>query len=709
MRRPYPILFALLILCALLLAACAPRSIPTTAEPTEPPAPTNTSAPVQSPTNTAAPAEAPVETPVEALPTEAPASPAAPAWPDPITPEEPFTRSAISADEQATFDLLAQANFAPNDPIALAIAIKGIPGPVDPIVAAEALTLAEGTVQTFWVHNQDTREWVQIEARLERVTEHAYLWFDTSRELVDTTVYDKAAEAFEVMYEPDRAVYGSEWNPGIDGDPHVYVLHASALALCNVTEATAHQCGLLGYFSTTDELPATIEPHSNQHELFVMNVDAGGIGGERYLLTLVHEFRHMIEYNHDRHDDDWEVEGTAMMAEDLLGYTAVPSEYANSYTQAGTDVQLNAWTSGNTIPHYGKGYLLARFIYNRLGPDFYSAWVQHPERAFFALDAVLADFSQPFTALDLWLDWTAAISLLGFENVPAEYSFGEGLSFDPADKIAVNAFPKEIEEEVTQFGFDVFNVRATAPVQLTFTGSTKVAVLENVVPASGNWMWWSGRANQSDMSLTREFDLTGVSAATLNYAIFHSTERGWDFAYVFASTDGGETWQTLEAPSMVGEEPNDDPGEAALTERFYTGRSKGWVNESIDLTPFAGQKVLIRFQYITDAVLTAPGMAVDNVSIPEIGFFDDMEASGEGWVAQGFVRVTAYEPQRFHLLLVTFGTDGVPAVQRIEIAADNTASIEIPLSEANSQALLIVAASNPLIMTPTSYTLSFGQ
>ena len=649
------------------------------------------------------------QTTTTAIPTTSSINSQAYPWPASIIAEEELSRNPVTNEERSTFDQLARVEFVANDPIALAIAYKGVPGPIDPIVEKEPASLNIGALQTFWIKNHDTNQWNQIQARLERITDHAYLWFDTSRELVDKNVYNAAAQAFEQMYTADRAVYGSEWSPGIDGDPHVYVVHASALALCNVSETTAHQCPILGYYSTTDELPAIVEPHSNQHELFVMNMDAGGIGGERYLLTLVHEFRHMIEYNYDRNDDDWEVEGTAMMAEDLLGYPRVPGDYGNSFTQQGTDLQLNAWSQGNTIPHYGKGYVFSRYIYQRLGADFFSRWVQHPENGMMALDVILEEMGYDFDAHELWLDWCVALSLLGFENITEEYFFGENFFVEPAKATVINSFPKEVTEKVNQYAFDVYDVRGNQPIEASFTGTTQVAVIENLLPASGGSYWWSGRANQSDMTLTKPVDLTNVEHATLNYSVYYSIERGYDYAYVAVSADEGRTWQGLVTPNMQGDKPEDDPGEAALTGHFYTGRNAGWLDESIDLSPYAGQEILLRFQYITDSIYTAPGFALDNIAIPEIGFFDDAESMNVEWESVGFSRVNAYEPQRFHLILVTFDEQGKPIVQGIPIKPDNSATIEIPLHQSNGKALMIVAATNPLIMTPAKYQLSFGQ
>ena len=99
------------------------------------------------------------------------------------------------------------------------------------------------------------------------------------------------------------------------------------------------------------------------------------------------------------------------------------------------------------------------------------------------------------------------------------------------------------------------------------------------------------------------------------------------------SADDGATWTALETERTTTENPQGNayaPG--------YTGSSGGWVDETVDLTPYAGQDVLIRFEYVTDAAVTQPGMFIDDIEIPEIGFADDAE-SGEGsWISEGWIR-----------------------------------------------------------------------
>jgi hypothetical protein len=198
--------------------------------------------------------------------------------------------------------------------------------------------------------------------------------------------------------------------------------------------------------------------------------------------------------------------------------------------------------------------------------------------------------------------------------------------------------------------------------------------------------------------------LANVTAATLHYAVYHEIEAGYDFAYVTISTDGGQTWQALETAAMQGTDPADNPGDSAFTKRFYTGNSDGWIEETADLTPYVGQTIQIRFDYITDPILTFGGLALDNISIPEIGFYDDVEQDN-GWAAVGFVRVTGYVPQQWHLQLISF-PEGRPIVELLALTADNTLTISLPLNrDDRRRPILIIAASAPMTLEAAHYEL----
>ncbi|HHW13987.1 MAG TPA: protease, partial [Firmicutes bacterium] len=106
-------------------------------------------------------------------------------------------------------------------------------------------------------------------------------------------------------------------------------------------------------------------------------------------------------------------------------------------------------------------------------------------------------------------------------------------------------------------------------------------------------------------------------------------EEGWDYGYVEVSTDGGATWQSIPGSITTNDNPNGTNAGNGIT-----GTSGGWVAAVFDLSPFAGREILLRFRYSTDTAVQGKGWCIDNVEIPEIGFYDDVEAGNSGWVAE---------------------------------------------------------------------------
>jgi hypothetical protein len=92
---------------------------------------------------------------------------------------------------------------------------------------------------------------------------------------------------------------------------------------------------------------------------------------------------------------------------------------------------------------------------------------------------------------------------------------------------------------------------------------------------------------------------------------------------------------------------------------------------------------------------------LDNIAIPEIGFYDDAETLADGWTAEGFTRATGYMPQSWHLQLVTYEND-VPVVEILPLNEDQTLSLTI---EERERPILIVAASAPFTLEPAHYRL----
>jgi len=93
---------------------------------------------------------------------------------------------------------------------------------------------------------------------------------------------------------------------------------------------------------------------------------------------------------------------------------------------------------------------------------------------------------------------------------------------------------------------------------------------------------------------------------------------------------------------------------------------------------------------------------IDNVEVPEIGYFDDAE-SENGWQAEGFIWSDNIVPQRFGLRLVEYRPNGV-SVRDFPLDQFQRGSMTINgLGGEVSRAVLVVAPMAPRTIEPTRY------
>ena len=112
------------------------------------------------------------------------------------------------------------------------------------------------------------------------------------------------------------------------------------------------------------------------------------------------------------------------------------------------------------------------------------------------------------------------------------------------------------------------------------------------------------------------------------------------------------------------------------------------MEESIDLSAYAGKQVLLRFEYITDAALNGEGLIVDNIRIPEIDYATDFENGLDGWDARGFVRLQNVLPQSYRVLVVRVGS-GV-SVEEVNLDERMAGSLTVTASEDEDVYLIVL-------------------
>jgi len=189
-------------------------------------------------------------------------------------------------------------------------------------------------------------------------------------------------------------------------------------------------------------------------------------------------------------------------------------------------------------------------------------------------------------------------------------------------------------------------------------------------PYSGEYAFWSNKGDESDMTLSREFDFTEVEGPiTLRYRTRYDLEKDYDYLYLTAS-DNDETWKILRTPSGTDTDPSGNNFGWA-----YNGMSEGWLLEEVDLSEYAGKKVRIQFEYVTDAAVNGEGLLIDDVEIPEINYFSDFEEDDGGWEGEGFVRIQNLLPQKFVVSKIELGKNKTTETYMV----DDEGSISIPI------------------------------
>jgi hypothetical protein len=217
-------------------------------------------------------------------------------------------------------------------------------------------------------------------------------------------------------------------------------------------------------------------------------------------------------------------------------------------------------------------------------------------------------------------------------------------------------------------------------------------------------MFWSNKADQSDTTLTREFDLTSVSGRVdFSYWTWYDLEKGYDYAYLEASTDG-QHWDILQTPSCTTRDQSGNSYGCGYNGKSGGGDKAAWIQEHADLSAYAGKKVQLRFEYVTDAEVLGEGLLLDDLSIPAIQYSSDFETDDGGWKGNGFVRIDNTLPQTFRLSLILKGSSGT-TVQSIPVQPDQSA--DFPLSLQSGQAaILIVTGTQRFAYLPAAYSLT---
>lgn len=121
------------------------------------------------------------------------------------------------------------------------------------------------------------------------------------------------------------------------------------------------------------------------------------------------------------------------------------------------------------------------------------------------------------------------------------------------------------------------------------------------------------------LTMSTGVGLTGVQFAQLRFWARWAIEPTWDFATVELSTNNGSSWVMLRAPLSrpgSGRSGSKQPAGSYGFDSYTPGLT--WVEQAIDLTPFVGQIIKLRFVMQADNGDQRDGIYLDDIRI--LGF-----------------------------------------------------------------------------------------
>lgn len=583
----------------------------------------------------------------------------------------------------------------------LALRLRHVAGPIPTVARTAPLNRNVGDQDTFWVRATDTG-YQQITATLVYVTPHVYDYVENGA-TVDLGALKSAADTFEnTIYPAGQRFFGSEWNPGIDDDPHVTILNATDL----LPEAD-------GYFSPADEVSRLADPFSNEREMIYLHIGPDNLApaDEAYLRTMTHEFQHLIHWHQRPTDPTWLDEAMSVLAQHLNGYDTTGYESA---FMADPATPLDAWDPTATDAQFGAGFLFVDYFAEHYGG--YSVLKQllaDPAQAPLNFDDVLAanGYTQRFD--DVFAQWVVANALNDTPSVSDQaYRYKTVAHQHVTAAQAVTALPFHAAGQTPQYAAAYYDV--TAPdngdhtLTVAFAGATSVPVISGGPPAPGAAYWWSNRGANIDTTLTRSFDLRSLAGkpVALTFDLWYDLTPASDYGYVEVSNDGGKTWQTLPFAGTTTDDPNGLNAGNGLTGASGGDAGPAWTPATVDLSPYAGQQIQVRFELATDVGADAQGIGIGQIAIPALGYTDGAQG-GASWTARGWLRVATPLPQDYAVQVVVFPSDGsAPVVQPLAVGANGQGQLTIAhFGGQNNEALIIVAPLAPATTVPAAYTL----
>jgi hypothetical protein len=280
------------------------------------------------------------------------------------------------------------------------------------------------TLSGFWAYNFATDSYYFVNAGKVGEGRHCYVYLEQGKSADPATLAALVNEFDSAIYPGDTNAFGSEPNPGVDGDPKIYLLLLDIKDGFNPSSAPTY---VAGYFDPANEYTADQNTKTNLKEMFYMDISPSTPGSTDFYATLAHEFQHMIHWEQKTNlqglnDDTWLDEGMSSVARTYCGLGAdTPGNTAGesllSVYEEDPSHSLTVWDS--TIDSYAVTYMWSQYFKDRFDPQsgqytIFWRMIHNDRTGIASVDAALTGID-PGKFYGTFRDWTIANA---FGNIP---------------------------------------------------------------------------------------------------------------------------------------------------------------------------------------------------------------------------------------------------------------------------------------------------
>ena len=526
-----------------------------------------------------------------------------------------------------------------------------------------------GDRESFFVSLTGPRESAPFELR--GMTENVLIWVHESVAYSRNRAQALADRVETEVVQWFRQFLDFQQPPGIDGDPRLTVLMIQ------------RRLAFHGLFDQRSVLPRGLEPTSNERELLV--VDFYGFDGtarrENAIIgAIALSYQELLLRIRDAYEEAWLVSGLSTYFDHYFGTQLFSFGQFDEFLQAPNirpnAFQLNVLQGPCCLAQTGGAGLFLIYAAEQYGDDIIARIHADSDYGWRSIDKVLREYAG-VNADEVFADWVVANyyregdSRFGYQDLPDELS--------PSQPGAtLRSFPALHGGSLLSYGSEYVAVdaRGAAALSLQFTQAAEAGLID-ALPYEGDQIFYAATAGGSNSRLSLAIDLTEVDNAALDFKIWHDLNEHTEYAHVAVSADGGESWEILKGNHTTDKDSNDN----TVADR-YSGRSDGWLDESVSLNDYTGGQILIRFETVSRFIVSNyRGMAIDDLRIDAIDFHDGFESIDDGWIAEGWLRTDNRLPQRAWLQVAQETESGLELTRSLmtgsgEMAVDLLPGVE---------------------------------